>query len=273
MRFAYFGIIGLIAATLAGLPFLPTQDGPVHLYYSVVLADLLRGGHVFASSYQIRNILAPYSFHWYLLILLNKAFDPLVSERLVAVIAIFGLGAGCWRLAKALNGSAPAMQMLFLPLLATWALYMGLFNFVLGIGTLFYLMGWWLDNEQHKLAGPRSALFFGGLMLLASMHPVALLMFFLFAGTLVIVESAIILKNNGVSMAVVRQIFRRKAVPLTCLGSGSLILLWIRHFVTAPNVAEQIPTGAMVGRIIGTFTLRLIKPGKEAKDIAKKSGD
>jgi hypothetical protein len=260
-KLIFFCAAILIAGSFTTLLFLPTQDGPVHLYYSVVLADLLRGGHTFAAAFQIRNLLSPYAFHSYLLILLNKIVDPLMSERIVEAIAIVWLAAGCWRLARALHGPQSAMQMLFLPFLSTWTLYMGLFNFVLGVGTLLYLTGWWLDNEQENLAGWRLAFFFSGIILLASMHPVPLAMFFLFAGILLVIQVSAALTKRGANPAVLWQILGTKANPLICLFLASSVFLWIRHFVTANQVASPFSAGGeIVFRLLKLLSLHEVSP-------------
>ncbi len=258
---AFFVASLLIAGSLATLPFLPTQDGPAHLYYSIVLADLLRGGHTFAAAFQIRNLFSPYAFHWYLLILLNKLFDPLMSERIVGAIAIVWLATGFWRLARALHGPRSAMQMLFLPFLSTWMLYMGLFNFVLGLGMLLYLMGWWLDNEEDNLHGWGVVVFFGELLLLASTHPVPLAMFFLFAGILLVIQLSAALAKDGVHLRVFRQVLRRKAAQLVCLCVASSVFLWIRLFVTAKQVVGEFTSpGEIVHRLMKLFSLHEISP-------------
>jgi hypothetical protein len=258
-RTAYFAGAAAIAAVLTITPFFPTQDGPVHLYYSVVLADLLKTGATFGSAFAIRHFFPPYAFHWYLLIALNCVFDPLVSERITAALSILWLAAGWWRLSTAVNGREAGVQLLFLPFLSTWALYMGFFNFLLALGMCFYLMGWWLDHHE-RLRTVDVPVFLFSVVLLASMHPVPLLMFFLFAGILVLLELAPVFAAENRSRSMWAEI-RRRWLELLSLGSSALVMLWIDHFVTAQHVAEQIPSASGILRRAGSLaSLHEISP-------------
>ena len=252
----------LIAASVLFLPFLPTEDGPAHLYYATVLSDLLHSGRTFAATYSIRGILPPYSFHWYLLVLLDSVFDPLLSERLVAALTIFWLCLGAWRLIRALSPNNSFACMLVLPLSAMWPFYMGFFNFMLATGTLLFLMGWWLDNEQ-KLNVARCFGVVLAVFVVASMHPVPALMFFLFAGLLLMIQA---LQTFRTASEVrpkdrVAAFFRTKAWVLITLFLSSSVLLWIGNVTDHRRVEAQLSDPSeIVQRVMGVITLKEISP-------------
>ena len=260
------GVFAIAAVCIAGslirLPFLPTQDGAVHLYYAHVLNDLLHSGQTFASSFSIRSVLPPYSFHWYLLILLSSLVSPLLAERIVAALAVLWLCFGFWRLVRSLNNNSPAAILLFLPFAASWPLYMGLFNFTLGSGTLLFLMGWWLDNEQ-RLNAWRGAIFISLVFLLASMHPVPVLMFFLFAGVLLAVQAIGSYRTARETPARdwISKFFKAKVVTLTCLALSCSVLLWIGSVTDKARVNFQ-PSGIhQIGvRLASLITLHELSP-------------
>lgn len=46
----FIGIVSVYCVWIFSIPIFPTQDGPVHLYYTTVLAKLFSGSQLFSST-------------------------------------------------------------------------------------------------------------------------------------------------------------------------------------------------------------------------------
>src|ERR1039457_7576946 len=70
-------------------PVFPSQDGPVHLYYVDVIRSLLTHSGPYAGYFEIKGLLTPYSLEYFALLVLEMAFPPALSEKLLVCCYIF----------------------------------------------------------------------------------------------------------------------------------------------------------------------------------------
>src|SRR5947209_5672559 len=137
--------------------YVPTVDGPSHLYNAQVLHELAKGTPEFARVF--RADLRPFP-NWLGHILLFLALgiaSPLIAEKLVlsAIVLLF-LG-GCWKLAGVIDPRSRVYAFLVMPLAYSALLQMGFYNYFLGVGVaMFAIAAWW----------ERRATLSGGLLLL-----------------------------------------------------------------------------------------------------------
>ena len=115
------------------LPYLPTQDGPSHIYNLVILHDLLNGGkewgHFF--SYQLRPI--PNLGFIILTYPLLSFFTPLVVERIFISVYIILLGVSVPTFLRTFDKpSLPASFFIF-PLIFNYTLLMGFYSYIVAV--------------------------------------------------------------------------------------------------------------------------------------------
>jgi hypothetical protein len=254
--------IGLVLNILI-LPMLPTNDGAMHTYYAQVFAHLLGGDSIYSNFYAIRSLFPPYAFHFYLLVGLHHLFNPYLTERIVACLAILWTFAGFARLSKALGKNGIWGCFFVLPFLANWPLYMGFTNFVLGTATLLFAMGYWLDHVEAygaKQAVATVVIVF----ILAAQHPIPLFLFFIFAAMELASSCVLILLETGPSVNARRLIsyLRKRQLPvLLIFALGLLALFWIRTFVEKGAFVMNLPSVAeIVKRIASLVTMNEISP-------------
>jgi hypothetical protein len=157
----------------------PTQDGPLHLYYADVLANLLRSTGAYSHYYQIKHLFPPYAFEPYLLVALNLVFAPLLSEKLLVAIYIVGFCLGFRYLVHSVDPSNEVVPLFAVPLAMHKLLFMGFYNFCYGTAAALFVIGYWL-RYHDRLTWRRGAAFLALIVLLASMHPVPLFITLLF---------------------------------------------------------------------------------------------
>ncbi len=166
---------------LLSLGVFPSEDAPVHLYYADVLKDLMSGGNSYGHYFAIRHWLPPYALIYYLFIALDAFFSPLTADRLFVCLYIILLACGFRYLLCVLNPRATAMAVLIFPFVFNKFLYLGFYNFVLGIALSVILCAFWL-RDPMRLMGWRRRWFLALVVLLLLTHPVPLLVAYIVMG-------------------------------------------------------------------------------------------
>src|SRR5271165_6337573 len=67
-------LLGCTAAVVLAVPVFPTQDGPIHLYYTDILRSLLTHTGSYPQYFAIKSVLTPYALEYYVLLVLETAF-------------------------------------------------------------------------------------------------------------------------------------------------------------------------------------------------------
>ncbi len=170
-------------AFLFSLPLLPNGDGPVHIYLSSILWKLAaHSSPTYQHFYAIRHLIQPYSFHYYLLILLEHAVSPDMAEKLFAGLIWATLALGFRTLARALGPGAPAASLLIFPLLFSWPLSAGFFNFTFACGLLLWALGFYLRLASAANKRVQLGLYALCLVLLILAHPIPLMVLICLTG-------------------------------------------------------------------------------------------
>ncbi len=189
----------------------------MHRYYVHALESILEHQTIY-DVYQVRHPFPPYATHYLLLLGLSHlvAFDT--AEKIFVCITFLCFALGLRLAARAVGPAGEWTSLFFAPLLFSWAMMMGFFNYVLGVGLLLLAVGFW----QQVRNGNRVSLvwYLLTLAVLTFTHPVPLLLLI-----------AITLIDLGLSY-----LFRQRA-----LGAGS----WIRR--EAPRVLLLVCTLAAFG--------------------------
>jgi hypothetical protein len=174
-------VVAVYIASLLSLPAWPSQDGPVHLYYTHVLGALLSHQPTpYTRFYTIKHLLPPYALYYYALLTLSKAVPLLMADRLIVCAYVVLFVSGFRYVAQTVGPSADLMTLLATLLALNWSVGMGFVNFCLALALALWAIGVWLRLRDARLA-PR-AIF---LLLVAAItltHPVSLVLLLAFCG-------------------------------------------------------------------------------------------
>ncbi|HEX8986193.1 MAG TPA: hypothetical protein VF767_12185 [Bryobacteraceae bacterium] len=236
MRFnkgLFFVLLGAaVAVTLFQRAF-PSQDGPLHLYYADVLANLLRGSGAYSHAFEIKHLFPPYAFEPYLLVALSALLPPLVAEKVVVALAIVGFALGFRYLVHAIDPGNELIPLAAVPLATNKLLYMGFYNYSLGVAAAFFAMGFWL-RHYDRLTPRRTAGFLALILLLVSMHPVALFIALMFVALhLTLVLWGRVRAARGAVLERVRTALTQSARAVACALVSASTLLWLLAFRSA----------------------------------------
>jgi hypothetical protein len=165
----------------------PSQDGGAHLYNGHVLAALARGADAahYTDIYTLNfSALANWADHL-VLALLTTVLSPAAAEKLLVSVYVLLFAAAARYAATSIRPEGGWVSHLALPLIFTFSVHMGFYNFILCFPLYFLVIGYyWRHRGGHHMRGL-------ALLLLALyvLHPLAWL-FGVFALTMVVVATA-----------------------------------------------------------------------------------
>jgi hypothetical protein len=149
----------------------PSQDGGAHVYNAHVLASLAVGDRAgpYADIYRLNfTALANWADH-VLLALLTALFSPATAEKLLVSAYLLAFAAAARYAAASIRPGQGWVAHLALPLLFTFSVQMGFYNFILCFPLHFLLIGFYWRHRSGRRWRPLAAL----LLALYILHPLA----------------------------------------------------------------------------------------------------
>jgi hypothetical protein len=220
---------------ILSLPAWPSQDGPVHLYYTQILSALLSHQPTpYTQFFTVRHLLPPYALYYYALLVLSKFVPLLLADRLIICAYILSFVFGFRYLARALGSGADTAALFATLLIFNWSLGMGFVNFCLSLSFAFWAVGLWLRfGDRHDLW--RRA----GFVLLAFVvmftHPIPLALVLALCTIFFLVD---LLLRGRPAYSSTRRALRRDLVTLFL---ASLTLVYVKLFTTSHPLEQVEP--------------------------------
>lgn len=167
----------LYIAPVWSVHYLPTGDGPSHIYNAWILHGLLTGSAPpnIAHAYQIDWKPHPNWTGHLLMAAALTAVPPLAAEKLLVTFILLLLLAGAWFLNTSIDPRNGVYAFLAFPFLYAQTLVAGYYNYTLGVALFLFILGvWW--RHRHR-ATPFSAGILAMLLILAYFsHPMSALL-------------------------------------------------------------------------------------------------
>ncbi len=142
-------ILGAMCAFALSLPVFPSQDGPMHRYYVHALDSILGHRGVY-SVYGIRHPFPPYATHYLLLLGLSHLFPFDLAEKLFVCTTFVCFAFGLRMTARAVGPAGEWSSLFFAPLVLSWAMMMGFFNYVLGVALVLLATAFWQQIRNGR---------------------------------------------------------------------------------------------------------------------------
>lgn len=148
-RFVFYGGLLCLAGPLWLHAFIPTQDGPLHVYNAYILDELI-SGHVIKPEMVINTNLNTNWLAQLLLYSFFKLFGYLWAEKIVTSLLLVSMALTVLSVFKRLTTHYYLLAILYLPFLKTILFHMGFYNFL--FGQVFFLMHLilWINIFQKK---------------------------------------------------------------------------------------------------------------------------
>jgi len=231
-------LLCLTAALVLSLPVFPSQDGPVHLYYADLFRDLLMHSNQYGGYFEIKTVLTPYAFHYYVLIALETVFSPVMSEKILLCIYIVLFIFGFRYLIHSVAGQSSPWVIAGIPFCLHRLVYMGFLNYCLGVAMTMFLVGYWI-RWHDRLSPMRIAAVLSGFVVLLLMHPITLAVYLLFIGIHFIFEVSFNAAPKVESWKAAVWARRRQLVLIPAMGC--IAVIWIGIFMEAPQSGAGTP--------------------------------
>lgn len=150
LRRLYLGLALVALAPIWSTTYLPTVDGPSHVYNSWVLKELVRGNHGIVSEwYAVDWRPNPnWSGHAVMALLLTMV-PPLIAEKLLVSGIVLLFLYGIWLFAGAVDEARRPFAFLAFPFAYNLPLQMGFYNFCIGAALYFVIVAvWWRRRDR-----------------------------------------------------------------------------------------------------------------------------
>jgi hypothetical protein len=150
LRRLYLALAVVALAPIWSASYLPTVDGPSHVYNSWVLKELVRGNHGIVSEwYAVDWRPNPnWSGHAVLAVLMTVV-PPLIAEKILVSGIVLLFLYGIWLFAGAVDESRRAFAFFAFPFAYNLPLQMGFYNFCIGAALYFVIVAvWWRRRDR-----------------------------------------------------------------------------------------------------------------------------
>lgn len=146
LAWSFVALALLYVAPVWSTHYVPTGDGPCHLYNAWILKDLLTGDAPpqIARAYEVDWRPHPNWSGHLILAALMIVFPPLVAEKLFVSLIVLTLLGGAWMLATANGREGEPYAFLAFPFVWTQPFVAGFYNYVLSLGLYCIILAlWW----------------------------------------------------------------------------------------------------------------------------------
>lgn len=126
-----------------------TLDGWAHGSNAQWTRALLGGDPAFEGFARFNPFPVPNWTGHALLTALQVILPPLWAEKVLLLIILLLLGAGCYRFTRAWCGQPNLLIVLCLPVFLSNLFILGFYNFLLATGLVFWLTGWWWERGRN----------------------------------------------------------------------------------------------------------------------------
>jgi hypothetical protein len=135
-------------------PYFLTADGPCHAYNANILYDMLHGkADFYKEFYYLNTTPEPNWFTHVLLVLLFHICGPVLADKLIITAAILLFTTGFRKLLLTFTRENAYLSLWVFPFIWQMAMLMGFYNYMLSIGSAFWISAWFITNYKDLHIG------------------------------------------------------------------------------------------------------------------------
>ena len=128
--------------------FIPTEDGPSHLYNSQILAWYLNPTSTFRQFYDLRLALFPNWLTYIILVSFLMLIVPaLIAEKILLSLYIILIPLSVWYLLDAIRPGKNFVSLASFGLIYNYLLLLGFYNFVFSLPFVLVAIGYWWKHR------------------------------------------------------------------------------------------------------------------------------
>jgi hypothetical protein len=190
-KITFYTLLALALSIIIIPKFYLTGDGPSHTYNAKVLADYLLNNNrdFYKPFYEINRNLDPNWTSQILLAIFTKIFPYWLADKVFQIIYVCVFAFGFRYLIKSLNKTTNLLTLFFYPFCFTLPFQLGYYNYSLGLGLLFFLFTFYMQNRKQLSSFNQLGILIGSFILVFT-HAMAATHFLMLCA-LVIIQDAI----------------------------------------------------------------------------------
>lgn len=153
-EWAFWALLVLFLLPLVLVSFLPSEDGPTHMYNSGILEHWLTGQPGWLHGWLMLNPALPPNVLGHVLAGTFLLFCSVqIAEKLVVALYIIGLTTGFRFAIRSVARDSKGLELLIFLFVFNSHLHWGFYNFCLSIALLLWTLGVYLRTQEHLYSG------------------------------------------------------------------------------------------------------------------------
>ncbi len=220
------------------LSFIPSLDGPQHLYISNVIVNILGSNDLINQFFRINHIIVGNWIGHFLLSFYNYFFPATIAEKLLLTTYYFGIAYSFRYLVISIKGKSSFLSFIIFPFSTTTMVLLGYYNYSLGTIVFFLALGYWVRIEQLEMNTKR----FFSMMALFILLFLSHVFVFMLSGLVFALYFVLSFVLNYVKSNNRRSVVQNQLRKLTFLFIAALpaILLWINYSLVVTKLGGVI---------------------------------
>jgi len=221
------------------LNFIPSLDGPQHLYISNVIVNLLKSNDLINQYFAFNSVIVGNWTGHFILSFFNFLFPASIAEKLLLSTYYFGIVYSFRYLIISIKGKSSFLSFIIFPFSTTTMVLLSYYNYSFGTIILFITLGYWVRIKMSKM-NIKSFISLMSLFLLLYLSHVFV---FMLCGLVLVVHYITFFVLNIVKSENRRSVLLHQLKKLTFLFLASLpsILLWINYTLIVTKLGGTIP--------------------------------
>lgn len=147
-----FGLVVLLSISpFLGVTFVPSLDGPAHLYNANLILELLSDNDFISKFYSLTNSPNPNLTGHVILSVLLLIFPAFLAEKVMLIFYVIGFSFFFRRLVLVQNPKGVWFSYLGFPIIFSFVFALGFYNFSLGLVFLLWGLYYWIKKETNTL--------------------------------------------------------------------------------------------------------------------------
>jgi hypothetical protein len=234
--------------------YLPSLDGPQHLYNSNVIIQLLKGSGLFGEFYRINEVIVGYWTGHFALTFFNLFLPAWLAEKMFLSAYVFGVVFSFRYLVRSINPEKENLLVyLIFPFVFHNYLMLGYYSFSISVIFFFLAFGYWI-RHSNRFRGKEMALF-GALVLGIFLSHGLVFLFFGAAFLIYVVLSAIYSKVTGEKGFSWRELITRLwRLAVSVLPA---LLLWVVYIRKVMGINPTVTATSYYKMELVGFILRI----------------
>ena len=234
--------------------YVPSLDGPQHLYNSNVLVQLIKGNGLFIEFFRVNEVIVGYWTGHFALTFFNLFLPAWLAEKMLLSVYVIGVVISFRYLVR---GIYPERQNLLVYLIFPFVfhnyLVLGYYSFSIAVIFFFWAFGYWI-RHSHKFRWKEMALF-GALVLGVFLSHGLVFLFFAAAFLVYFMVTAIFSVVTGEKGFTSKELFAR--LWRLAVSVIPALFLWVVYIRTVMGINSRISAASYYKMELVSFILRI----------------